>query len=403
MLDQKTGNKEFLIFLGQALLSLALSAVILLLVYVLTVTGLPEPHGIGPVSYSGHDFAPRIGSIQKLDAFRIELGSPDTSEEDRFLLTRRSSVDASDFPFLRLSATGIHAKQAVYLIWRSRDNPEQLSHARIPWSGGNRSYLNLANHPQWTGQIIEIGLDIYSSAKHTAITIESLALLPRTGSSQLATVWSEWRLIQPWTLRSINFLRGTTVGPLLSPTLTAAAWSGLSVVILLVVSALARRRVVVPVVIAVLIPWVVLDLSWQRYLGFQLQAAKHDFSGKSMHEKHLAEADSALYRYAVRLKQQVLPDSISRIFILHRLKGHQLQRLKIQYHLLPNNIYNFGKYPLDEHVQAGDFIMVLGNIPDLEYSPQDQALRWENDKALPVTLIDQDEQGMLYQVAGATL
>ena len=87
------------------------------------------------------------------------------------------------------------------------------------------------------------------------------------------------------------------------------------------------------------------------------------FSGKTMHERHLADEDSEFYSYAKRLKAEVLPAKPSRIFILHESLEHDYERLKTQFYLLPHNIYNYGRFPQKEQPQCRRFYSHSGNCP----------------------------------------
>ena len=52
---------------------------------------------------------------------------------------------------------------------------------------------------------------------------------------------------------------------------------------------------------------------------------------------------------------------------------------------------------IDEATRAGDYILVLGSVNGLEFSPAASTLAWR-DKSLPVTLVDSRPDGNLYKV-----
>jgi hypothetical protein len=224
--------------------------------------------------------------------------------------------------------------------------------------------------------------------------------LPASANALLRTIWSEWTDFEVWKLSSINHLRGTAENSIMSPTLAMALWAGLALLILCVLFQIRRNHSPVSYVLVVAIPWVILDLLWQNRLTTQLEETKNLFQGKTYHEKQLVDLDGNLYRYAQYLKAEVLPLVGARIFLLRDNKGqrHDYERLRLQYHLLPHNIYNYGAVPSRKHSRPGDYILVLQEIPQLEYLEQEKLLRWATGETLPVELINQHYLGSLYRV-----
>ena len=118
-----------------------------------------------------------------------------------------------------------------------------------------------------------------------------------------------------------------------------------------------------------------------------------------MHERQLADYDAPLYRYAHRLKTEVLPEAPQRLFLLHDSDGMNFDRLKSYYHLLPHNIYAYGRYPVKESTRQGDHILLLGQIPDLVFDASKGELRWGDGEHIAVVLIDQDEGRLLFKAS----
>lgn len=150
--------------------------------------------------------------------------------------------------------------------------------------------------------------------------------------------------------------------------------------------------------VALLVPWLALDMLWQRELNLQFDETRYLFDGKTMDERHLVDQDSEIYRYAKRLKEEVLPAAPSRVFILHDSAGHNYERLKTQYYLLPHNIYNYGQYPLVNAIRPSDFILMLGDIPGLSYQHALGQLAWGESSTLKVSPLDSDKKGQLFRV-----
>ena len=400
----RISNREFFLALGKSLLALALSAIILVAGYLVFFPGLAGKSEVagnnaaGPRLIRGDDLQVRLGTGKATDDGAMLLTGMHKAEDERAILTRRTSFAASDYSFIEYTLRGRNPKEAVYLLWRTAENPEKVSNVPLPWRGNDTGMAFLGLLPEWSGQITEIGLDIYGDLRGQPLAISNLTLLPRARTALLQTIWFEWTAFRGWTQKSANFLRGSPEHGVLAPTLAMAVWSGLALFILAGISRRFRRsHDVVAYASAVLIPWIVLDLLWQADLSRQLDETRYLFAGKTQHEKHLADLDPELYEYAEYLKNEVLPEPGPRIFLLHDSDQMTYTRLKAQFYLLPHNIFNYDRFPRKKATRAGDYILVLGSVNGLEFSPAASTLAWR-DKSLPVTLVDSRPDGNLYKV-----
>ena len=73
-----------------------------------------------------------------------------------------------------------------------------------------------------------------------------------------------------------------------------------------------------------------------------------------------------------------------------------------QYYLLPQNVYNYDRYPQKKSTRIGDYILVLGDIKGLDFALESSTLRWNNE-TLSVKLIDSRRQGTLYKVVAPNI
>lgn len=394
------GNREFLCSLGIALVSLFLSSVLLVGGYAMFSPRLAElkadtiREDARPWTFRGADLIPRIGSAKPTDSKGLEVTALD---DNQAIITRRVSLRASDYPFAQYTVTGSHPGTDIYLMWRTEENEQEVSRARLNWNGDIVTSHHLAKHEAWRGRIIEIGLDIYGDLREQPLVISSLSLSPGTWRQLLSTIWSEWTVYRGWTQKSVNYQRGTPKNPILSPTLAMATWCGLALLLLGISYLFTRRHSIVAYTSVIFIPWIALDLLWQTELSTQLQETKHLFAGKTQHEKHLADFDSELYSYARYLKHDVLPEPGARVFLLHDSRQMTYTRLKAQYYLLPHNTYNYDRFPRKKMIRKGDYILVLGQVEGLVYDPEKRVLRWHK-KALRVKHLDSHHQGQLYRV-----
>ncbi|MDX1733209.1 MAG: hypothetical protein R3228_02545 [Halioglobus sp.] len=331
-------------------------------------------------------------------------GLQELADDRRAILSLAVELMAQDYPVLTYRIGSWQQGTHVYLFWRNADNPGEIFRTGLYRAQGERATLDLAAVDDWRGTITEVGIDIYGDLPNgEPLQITSLSFQPFSRQELLRVVRSQWSAFPGWTQNSINHLPGRAEGAIASQAAAAAAWAGCALLLLGIAFLLQKRIDTTSAVIAVLIPWIGLDLAWQRQLSVQVTETKATFSGKSVHEKHLASGDGALYQYARYLKEEVLPEPGQRIFLLHDSKGHNFWRLRAQYHLLPHNIHNFWKYPDQTYVRTGDYLLVLGEVPWLKFHPDKQLLRWGPKRLLQVQHLDRHELGDVYRVVGLML
>lgn len=401
-LDSQLSTRGFLLALTKTLVVLAASALLLIAGYVSVATWQADHFYFGSSKekiLKGSEFNLRIGSGQAVEERAMAISRP--SADERALLTHRLKVEASDYPFIEVDMAGRHAGLAAYVIWRTEDKPQEQFHRRIYWQGRASTTLNMSTHESWTGEIYEIGIDIYGEFRDDHVTVSEVTMLPYSSRNLISTIWSQWSTFGGWKLESINHLKPDH-GQLLSPVVAVAAWMALSIMMLTLPRVIKPGHRIVAYVTAFLIPWIMLDLLWQRELSLQLGETQYVFGGKTTQEKHLADVDAGIYASIQRLKTKMPPHESSRIFILSNSKGHDFTRLKAQYYLFPKNSYNYGKYPPGRGVRAGDYILALTPSSQLRFDDAKQRLSWKNGPSLPVKRVNEDWLGTLYQVLEPT-
>jgi hypothetical protein len=394
-------DQEFLRSLGWSTLALIASALLLVSAFAV-YTANQSPDGATNAHNKvilGKELVTRMGSA-RIEGDSLEVTGFTTHQGNQnALATKKTRFRATNYSFLAYQFGGQHAGMRINLIWRTAENPSGLSTTPLHWNKGRLSSFNLANQPAWRGTITEIGVHILGEPREEPVTVAKLTLEPQNWQGQLVTIWSEWTAFRGWTPTSINWLEGTPGPATLSPTVAMAAWSAVAIVLLIAIGRLRRDKSLATFGAAILIPWIALDLLWQSDLSTQLRETKTIFGGKTTHEKHLADGDQHIYSYAKRLKEQVLPESQdSRIFIVHNSSGLNYDRLKTQYYLLPNNIYNYGSTPPNHGLRGGDFILVLGELPQLRYLSDRNELSWGNNKVVLAQVRDKDKLGTLYEI-----
>jgi hypothetical protein len=390
--------------LAQAIVALAVSALILVLAllgYVQYVEGARAAGAtrVEPLDIPGESLQLVYGTGRAVNG-ALEITGYQASDEGQIAIAvRRGAFSAEDFPLLRFGLDTDPGGPQVDLLWRLASEPGMVKSMPLSDTDAGSAWVDLARNPDWHGRVLEIGFYVTADDAGESVSLAHLTLEPRSGWGVLGSHWHDWTAYRGWSVRSINFLYGAVNADSLSPVVAAAAWSALAVV-LLGVAALRSGRANGGAVLAVLLlAWIALDMLWQHELGAQLASTRQQFAGKTQEEKHLADIDSAMYRYIQHLKREVLPAQVSRIVILHNSKGHNFDRLKAQYYLLPNNSFNFGRVPPGERLHDVDYVLVLGDVPEVEFKPDAGSLQWKHGRrSLSVQRVDSAPMGSLYRV-----
>lgn len=310
----------------------------------------------------------------------------------------RGSLQAQDFRLLECKISAQHPGVQLNLTWRREDNPSKVISTSLNNNAQGPSAIVLAEHPQWRGTIIELGIYVVAKRANQSLTIEGLVLESGAAFSSLEVLWSSWLEFRGWTPRSINLLRGTANDYVLSPVPVAAAWVALSCLLLLVFGMVRRRHLPGTFLVTLLVPWIALDLLWQMELQSQLVQSRAQFGGKTVHQKHLADEDATIYRYITHLKNNVLPTQPVRLVIAHDSRLHNYHRLKAQYYLLPHNVFNFSSSASLHKHGKGDYILVLGKPDSPVYHRNRGKLIWHDGMEMQVELLDNDPMGDLYRL-----
>jgi hypothetical protein len=308
------------------------------------------------------------------------------------------ALQAQDFRLLVYKVSAQPAVAQLNVNWRRADDPSRVFSMPLNINALGPSAMVLSEHPEWRGNITELGFYVVAERRDQNILIEGLALKSGDAVSHLETLWSSWSGFRGWTQRSINLLRGTANDQALSPVPVAAAWMALASLLLFLFGVVRGRHLSGAFLVVLLVPWISLDLLWQLELDTQLAQTREKFGGKTVHQKHLADDDATIYRYITRLKNEVLPTDPVRLIVAHDSRGHNSNRLKAQYYLLPYNVYNFGTGPPLQGYGKGDYILVLGKPGNPAFDRDSGKLVWRGDMQIEVELLDTEPMGALYRV-----
>ncbi len=387
--------------LFRAVLALVASALMLFVSFVLYMEfALPErADRPPPLEILGNSMEAVVGGGEVQGSQLVITAYHPKGGEHIAVAVWRGRLQAAAYQLLQYQFESASLSPQLQLVWRTASDPGIIHHADLNVTDSGTSWLNLASHPQWQGTVEELGVYVIADAAEQALSISHLTLEPLGWRAASARHWSDWTSWRGWSARSINYLSGTSDQSAPSPVPVAAAWSALAVGLLLLAGVCGGGWQPSALAATLLLPWISLDLLWQKELLTQLTQTREQFAEKTVQQKHLADVDGDIYRYIMRLKDGILPTEPSRLVIVHDSAGHNFDRLKAQYYLLPHNVYNFGRLPPATGVERIDYILILGDVPDLEFDPQTNNLVWQYGEATrEAELLDSAAMGRLYRV-----
>ena len=145
-----------------------------------------------------------------------------------------------------------------------------------------------------------------------------------------------------------------------------------------------------------LIPWLCMDFLWTRDFVHQTHESIQKFRANGHAAKYLEDPDTTLAEHAIDIKKTLGDQDGNRFFIVHPSLGHNFERLRLQFHLLPLNIYNFGRFPPINYLREGDFLLIF-NTRRIKYRPKKEMLVWAR-RRLRVNLVESNDIFSLYKV-----
>ncbi|BAO45530.1 hypothetical protein [Thiolapillus brandeum] len=384
-----------------AIAALAISAITLIMGYVLWhMPDTTGTDGLAPLEISGSDimFDPHLG---KRLPQGVEVQAPGADQQSILLLSR-TGFQAEQYPLLHYRIANRSPGLKIALFWRSSATPETTRFVDLQQNLTGQGILSLEHNTWWKGTITDLGFNIQGGRPGDTSIIRDLKFSPPGTITLLQTILADWTSVEAWSMSSINFLFNASPHSRLSPVVATACWLGLALLLYAGWNFKQYHRLFPRpcrggLLLLIAIPWLMLYARWQLNYWTQLNETRQLYSGKTQNEKHLLAEDAVIYRYAQHLKNQVLPQSPARIIILRKAYRDYL-RLKLQYYLLPHNSYNYDSFPQADYLQNGDYLLILGDIPGLQYNQANKRLEWTQGRHLRAKLLDESPLGRLYQV-----
>lgn len=323
---------------------------------------------------------------------RVVQGSA-LAGEDSILVAFERGRDRIDIkaPTMPFSAADISAIDVLVdelpagvrggLYWTSSES-RRLQSAPLAEAARGSRLTDLSGHPGWKGQISDLGLVFLG--RQGSFAVNGLRLVPLSWQAKLESYSQGLQTFETWSQRTINSLVFPATLKDLSPTFLAAA---VVLIALLIAGALVlmlkKRAGFASLALGLFVAvWVILDVRWQAVFAENFVQASRSYAGSPSEAKSIMEADGQLLQFANTLKTNILPPEPQRVFIVHDSSGHNFLRLRLQYHLLPHNIYNYKKKLMPKSVKEGDYIILLEQIPGIRFSQSEKVLR--SDKRAPI-------------------
>lgn len=287
------------------------------------------------------------------------------------------SLDAADFPILRVNIEGRTAGTNVAVLWRTKDYPTKINQYLLPWAIGSVSALNLSSIRQWHGPILDIGIAVGGRATGP-VRIRSFKLQSWSALEQLQLLWTLATSFEGFKAYTINFIYGgMPSNNYISATVIIAAWIVLASVLMFIWQIFMEKQLTfVTFYLIIIIGWLILDFRWQLELIRQRELTVYEYAGQTIAAKRSNGKDGALFRFIAAIKD-LLPKSSQRILLIPSDRDREHATLmRASFYLRPHNVYAIDTMPLcQKKLQAGDYVLSLGTSNLLNFV--NNRLLWE--------------------------
>jgi len=319
------------------------------------------------------------------------------------------NLRAENFSQAQLHLEGWRPGQKLFLFWRSSTAPDQQRFRELFHDREGTSWHTLFARDGWEGDILELAIGVFGAPGPLPLQLHELTFHPTNRSAILKRLHWDWSRFQPWSYASLNTQGSDRSDILVKPATAAGLWASSALLLTALCYATLRLRrratpryAAIAGLSAVIIPWLALDAAWQGQLERQLQATQQRYAGLTQSEKHRREDDASLQIYAARLRDILAPLRGKRLFLFNDAhEGHAYQRLRMQFHLLPLNTYNFGKQLLPpKEMHPGDHVLLLAPATAIYYRAEQERLQDKN-YSYRATLLDEHSYGLLLRIEAA--
>lgn len=314
------------------------------------------------------------------------------------LLARELDLVASDWPMLRLRFERFPEDLRLFLVWRSSVSPQQLQASPLPRPGRSSMHVGLAQLPEWSGTISELGLMLapadllpMQATMDRRFALATLALESNSVAGGLASLASEWRAYRPWTGRSIN-TAGFELGraPPRSLVLLLASWAFGFVLLFVLLTGARGSSLRRALLLALLAGWLLLDMQFWAQTHWRA-----DFTRQAHRRGLELAADPALSAAIGRLRSSLQASAVQRVLVGSTIPFH---RTYGAFELLPLISVAIDSPGPAAAANAGVALVLIGQ-GDWLYDPISSRLTWSGQE-FAVDLIHEDAQLAAYRLRG---
>lgn len=286
----------------------------------------PSDHG-EPILYNAKDLQIVVGS----GVLQNDVGVINRFDNNIAIASSGPiSLDADSIQFLEAEIGGANQKDPAF-FWRTLGEPGNVH--RIKLSGGGHHLENLTDRENWQGRITEIGLLFYDDGGKD-VHIRSVTLKPQSVAINLKKTWSDWTQLEPWSLKSVNWIASGSKTPIVSLPLFVVG------ILLAVIAALlilngAASSTVGAVFLSMVVAWALVDLRWTVNGIKQSNQTLNNYRSNTDLDHLYGVGDLAIASLVAQTKY-VIQDTNASVLVLATKREMRFQVQRAKYHLLPN-------------------------------------------------------------------
>lgn len=288
---------------------------------------------------AGSDFGAVFGEADVRDG-RLHVG--DAAEDHSALQAARlTNVAADDFPVLRYRFADFPRTLELALVFRTAEDSDDVQTIALPWPGEGAATFDLSRTKKWHGTIIELGFSEFATAQSVPpelgfkpFDLVDAELWSPSWQGDLAALGTDWFGAWPWSQRSVNALGRDMDSPRAHGMVVPVALAAAAVILwaLLLLPRDFRGGVAAA---ALILAWLVLDLSWQDGLAQRLEATRGLYEDTPGSASERIVADTDLVEVADEIRSMLVNEGTPPRMLVMADTGYQ--QLRVIWHLLPMN------------------------------------------------------------------
>jgi hypothetical protein len=299
----------------------------------------------------------------------------------------------ADFPLIRCDCSPGRVDAKLNIVWRRADQPDRTFGASITHELGETELLDLSRNPDWTGEIIGIGVAL-SGYPGDVVLIRDVEARKDTVGNRLALEIGGWSSFRKWDGQSINLAIIGARDRAISPVLLVAV--GIAIGLIAAFRARPPTSVATLVIVTIIIiGWGGLDARWHLDLLAKHRATVEQFGSGPIEESWRRGPDSDIYTLAATVKRG-FRNPTQRVFVFG---DDPYLRGRAAYHLLPLPVHYdavSGALPSAQFIRPGDLIFLTWSR-QVRYDEATQRLVWNNN-AVRVKVLGYVHGNVVFQV-----